>query len=120
MRAVGGAALSDQTIRAKYKECSYLHRAKRLLRVRKILCGYRPGMGPAGQREAIPPWRRVADALRQRIESGEFPPGAALPSLSQLQDEYGVSTSTARKAVASLRDEGLVESVRGWGSFVKR
>jgi len=33
-------------------------------------------------------------------------------------DEYGVSRSTAAKAVAALRDEGLVESVRGWGTFV--
>ncbi|MGN6174424.1 MAG: GntR family transcriptional regulator [Streptosporangiaceae bacterium] len=72
------------------------------------------------EREAVLPWRRVAAALRSRIESGEFPAGAALPSLSALSEEYAVSTSTARKAVASLRDAGLVESVKGWGSFVKR
>jgi DNA-binding GntR family transcriptional regulator len=29
-----------------------------------------------------------------------------------------VSRTTARKAVGALRDAGLVESVRGWGSFV--
>ena len=69
-------------------------------------------------RSRVPPWRRVADDLRRRIEAGEFPPGAPLPSLVALVDEYGVSRSTAAKAVASLRDEGLVESVRGWGTFV--
>jgi GntR family transcriptional regulator len=76
-------------------------------------------MGPA-EREAVPPWQRIAADLRGRIESGEFPPGAPLPSLTALSADYGVSTSTARKAVASLRAAGLVESVKGWGSFVRR
>jgi GntR family transcriptional regulator len=71
-------------------------------------------------REARPPWRAVADALRERIERGEWPPGALLPSLSALAAEYGVSVSTARKAVAALRDAGLIESVQGWGSFVRQ
>ena len=70
-------------------------------------------------RSAVPPWRRVADDLRRRIESGEFPPGSPLPSLTSLQDEYGVSRTTARKAVGNLAEDGLVESVRGWGTFVK-
>jgi GntR family transcriptional regulator len=60
----------------------------------------------------------VATALRERIDAGEFPPGAPLPSLSALADEYEVSQSTARKAVASLVAEGLAETVPGWGSFV--
>jgi GntR family transcriptional regulator len=62
----------------------------------------------------------VADDLRRRIEAGEFLPGAPLPSLLALVDEYGVSRSTAAKAVAALRDAGLVESVRGWGTFVRQ
>ena len=82
------------------------------------LCGSCPGYRPRVARSRVPPWRRVADDLRRRIEAGEFPPGAPLPSLLTLVDEYGVSRSTAAKAVAALRDEGLVESVRGWGTFV--
>jgi DNA-binding GntR family transcriptional regulator len=70
-------------------------------------------------REAVPPWRRVAADLRRRIKSGEWPPGGPLPTLDTLAAEYQVSKSTARKAVASLQDEGLVVSYRGWGSFVK-
>ena len=71
-------------------------------------------------RSAVPPWRRVADDLRLRIESGEFPPGAPLPSLTSLAEQYQVGRTTARKAVDALRDDGLVESVRGWGTFVRR
>lgn len=77
-----------------------------------------PGYGPGMAKGAVPPWRRVADDLRRRIQSGEWPPGAALPSLSALADEYGVSTSTAGKATRALVDEGLAESARGWGTFV--
>jgi DNA-binding GntR family transcriptional regulator len=69
-------------------------------------------------RSAVPPWRKVADDLRKRIESGEWPPGSPLPSLSALEEEYRVSRTTARKAIGALRDDGLVESVRGWGTFV--
>jgi DNA-binding GntR family transcriptional regulator len=71
-------------------------------------------------REAVPPWKRIAAELRQRIESGELPPGAALPSLAAIAEEFGCSRSTARKAVSALADEGLVESARGWGTFVTR
>lgn len=66
----------------------------------------------------MPPWRTVAGALRGRIEAGEFPPGAPLPSLSALATEYEVSQSTARKAISSLVDAGLVETAPGWGTFV--
>jgi GntR family transcriptional regulator len=71
-------------------------------------------------RSAVPPWRKVADDLRRRIEAGEFPPGSMLPSLTSLTEQYHVSRTTARKAVGALRDAGLVETVRGWGMFVRQ
>lgn len=70
------------------------------------------------ERRAVPPWRKVAADLRRRVEAGEWPPGAPLPSLSALSIEYGVSQSTARKAIGSLVDAGLAETVPGWGTFV--
>lgn len=70
-------------------------------------------------RSLVPPWRRVAGDLRRRIDSGELPPGAPLPSLTALSAEYGLSKTTIRKAIAELREAGLVESVRGWATFVK-
>ena len=69
-------------------------------------------------RSATPPWRQVAADLRKRISSGEFLPGAPLPSLAALAGEYQTSQSTVRKAIGSLRDEGLVETSPGWGTFV--
>jgi len=69
---------------------------------------------------AVPPYRQLAGILRDKIASGELAPGAAVPSVKRLRQEYGVAETTARKAVALLRDEGLVETVMGWGSFVAK
>lgn len=54
--------------------------------------------------------------LRGRIERGEIT--GKLPSETTLAQEYELAIGTVRKAVASLRDEGLIHTVRGWGSFV--
>jgi len=69
---------------------------------------------------AVPPYRQLAAILRDRIASGDPAPGAALPSAKTLRQEYGVAETTARKAVALLRDEGLVETIMGGGSFVAK
>jgi GntR family transcriptional regulator len=69
---------------------------------------------------AVPPYRQLAGILRDQIQSGELAAGAAVPSVKRLRQEYGVAETTARKAVALLRDEGLVETVMGWGSFVAK
>ena len=67
---------------------------------------------------ATPVYIQVANELRQQIRSGQLPPGRRVLSESDLEQIYGVARSTARKAIALLRDEGLVETVRGKGSFV--
>ena len=69
---------------------------------------------------AVPPYRQLAAILREMITSGELAPGATVPPIKRLRAEYGVAETTARKAVALLRDEGLVETVNGWGSFVRK
>jgi DNA-binding GntR family transcriptional regulator len=35
-----------------------------------------------------------------------------------LAEQFGVSRNTAVRALAMLRDEGLIVTHRGWGSFV--
>lgn len=65
-----------------------------------------------------PLYRQVAGLLRGRIKSGELT--ARLPSLKTIAQEYGVSHITAEKAVALLREEGLVVVVVGRGAYVKK
>lgn len=68
----------------------------------------------------IPVFRQVADLLRARIDSGELQPGRPIPSVRQLVQEYGVADGTVKKAINVLREEGLVVSVQGKGTFVSR
>lgn len=65
-----------------------------------------------------PPYRRIAADLADRIASGELAPGARIPSTRQLRAEYGVAMATATKVLATLRERGLVEPVRGVGTVV--
>lgn len=66
-----------------------------------------------------PAYRRIADALRSQIRAGELPPGAKLPSLSELAEQHNVSTGVAREAIVILRAEGLLESRQGAGNYVR-
>jgi GntR family transcriptional regulator len=73
----------------------------------------------AGIERPGPLYQQVAAAIRQGIADGDFPPGAPLPSESQLIERYEVSRPTVRNAIAALRSEGLIEVRHGKGSFVK-
>lgn len=64
-------------------------------------------------------FRQLADRLRERIRSGEFGAGEMLPSEAALGQEYDLARTAVRSALAVLRAEGLVESVRGLGTVVR-
>lgn len=61
---------------------------------------------------------QVAQQLRVRISSGEFPPGKRLPSERDLAAELGVSRPTVREAMIALEIAGLVEVRSGSGVYV--
>jgi GntR family transcriptional regulator len=62
-------------------------------------------------------YQAIAEALRLRLEAGEFPSGSLLPSESELSRAYAASRVTVRRALDSLRDDGLVDSRQGFGWF---
>ncbi|WP_346012064.1 GntR family transcriptional regulator [Streptomyces sp. SID3343] len=59
----------------------------------------------------------IADDLRKRIASGEFPPGSKLPPLAELMGTFNVSSTVMRDAYTVLEQEGLVDR-RGRGGIV--
>lgn len=62
----------------------------------------------------------VRDALRRRIESGEYQPGDKLPRLQELMDEYGVrSRSQLDRALRELEADGLITAIQGSGIYVR-
>jgi GntR family transcriptional regulator len=67
----------------------------------------------------LPPYRRIAEDLRTRIDSGDLAPGDQVPSENELIAIYGVARATVRNAIASLRASGLVITSRGKGTTVR-
>ena len=65
-----------------------------------------------------PKYVRVADAIRQRIQTGELKPGDRLPSTKQLEAEFGVSYGSIRGAMLVLKAEGLVRGQPGEAVYV--
>lgn len=67
---------------------------------------------------AGPLYSQTADALRARITQGIWRQGDRLPSEVQLCEEFGVSSITMRRAVATLVNEGLLARIQGKGTYV--
>lgn len=64
----------------------------------------------------------LAEELRERILSGEFPEGAALPPERELVVQTHMSRTTVREALRILEVQGLVKikAGRAGGAFVQR
>jgi len=75
---------------------------------------------------SIQPLQRLSlfEALAAQIEewilSGSMEAGAKLPSEESLSRQFGVSRPVVREALAQLRERGLIETLSGSGTFVKR
>jgi DNA-binding transcriptional regulator YhcF (GntR family) len=65
-----------------------------------------------------PPYARIAGELRRRIQAGELAPGDRVPSTRAITQRWGVAMATATKALAALRQDGLVRAVPGVGTVV--
>lgn len=62
------------------------------------------------------PYKQVADRLRELIASGEL--GPKLPSHMDLAEQMGVAPRTIDRALKVLKDEGIVYTTPGRGTFV--
>ncbi|MFC9237471.1 TetR/AcrR family transcriptional regulator C-terminal domain-containing protein [Streptomyces decoyicus] len=70
------------------------------------------------EQPAPPPYRRIVDTIRRRIDAGELTPGDRVPSTRRITQEWGVAMATATKVLTTLRQEGLVRAVPGVGTVV--
>ena len=74
---------------------------------------------PLDRTRPEPLWHQLAEALRARIASGEWPAGHKIPPEDQLGDTFAVSRITVRHAVQTLEAEGLLRRDQGRGTFVR-
>jgi GntR family transcriptional regulator len=65
-----------------------------------------------------PIYLRLRDAMAERIATGTWKPGQAIPNEGELAREFGVSAGTIRKALALMESERLVTRQQGRGTFV--
>jgi len=70
--------------------------------------------------DSDPKYQQVAADLRARMESGEYPPGARMPSITELMKRYGVALATMNAAIRVLRAEGRIETEQGKGTFARK
>ncbi len=66
----------------------------------------------------IPLYAYIKRELKSRIENGELPEGARVPSELELARQYGVSRNPTRQALRDLELEGYIVRSPGRGSFV--
>jgi hypothetical protein len=62
-----------------------------------------------GNRRLSP--QEIADALRNRIRSGDLKAGDRLPTQAELAEEFGVERGTVRQALRALQADGLLSNV---------
>ena len=63
---------------------------------------------------------QVYERIFEAIVSGEFAEHARLPSETELARRFGASRPVVREALARLRDDGIIVSRQGSGSYVRR
>ena len=65
------------------------------------------------------PYMLIVYALAEKINSGELKPGDRVPSVTELVGTHNVSPSTARRALAKLKEMSLTDTVPGYATFVR-
>lgn len=66
-----------------------------------------------------PIYQQLADRLAIQLLDGDPPEGQAMPSVRVLASQYLINPLTVGRALQSLVDEGLLESRRGLGMYVR-
>ncbi|MFF7938883.1 GntR family transcriptional regulator [Nocardia gamkensis] len=68
--------------------------------------------------DVVPKYLQISGHIRALIERGELAPGAEVPSERELAARWKVARPTAAKALNTLRQQGIVRSRRGSGTYV--
>jgi len=66
----------------------------------------------------VPLYYQLKEIFRSWITSGKFDSDRRFPSESELQEQFGVSRMTVRRALSELVHEGFLVREQGRGSFV--
>ena len=70
-------------------------------------------------RSPTPIYAQLDRAIRAAIATGALEPGAQLPTVRQLAVDLAVNANTVARVYAQLEKEGILETRRGVGTFVR-
>ncbi|MEG8177463.1 GntR family transcriptional regulator [Nocardia terpenica] len=76
-------------------------------------------MTSINERSGVLPYLQVAATLREEIAVGKYRTGDQFPSTREIAQRFNVAVNTSTKVIDQLRSEGLLETRRGRGTFVK-
>ncbi|WP_080146760.1 GntR family transcriptional regulator [Marinilactibacillus piezotolerans] len=68
----------------------------------------------------MPKYKEVAEKIRERIKSKEYAVDERIPDQHSLAEEFGTSRVTIKRALDLLTTAGLVYTIQGSGTYVKR
>lgn len=68
----------------------------------------------------IPIYRQIVDTIRFAARKGTIPPGQKLPTVQELSQRLSIARGTIKRAYDELEQMGLVEKVRGRGTFLRQ
>lgn len=60
----------------------------------------------------------LASLIIREIMNGKYPPGSYLPTLLQMEEQFGVSLTTVRRTLSLLEELGITKSYQGKGTLV--
>ena len=66
-----------------------------------------------------PIYAQLDRSIRAAIATGELKPGAQLPTVRQLAVDLAVNANTVARVYAQLERDGMLETRRGVGTFVR-
>ena len=70
-------------------------------------------------RDKTPIYAQLERGLRAAMATGRLTPGDQLPTVRQLAVELRINANTVARVYADLERNGVIETRRGVGSFVK-
>lgn len=68
----------------------------------------------------IPKYKQIVDAIKDAISSGQLQMGEKIPSINEVSEECLLSRDTVEKAYSQLKQERIIESVKGKGYYITR
>lgn len=68
----------------------------------------------------IPLYKQIKTFIKDKIDSGEYYSGDSIPSERELAKFFGANRTTIKKAIQSLCDDGVLFTVPGSGTFIKK